>query len=234
MKKQQNSFFREARRRCNWLATRPEKFPSLFDPKRLRRRRPARSKLQAYAKIMALHMKHMVLECQRVGVPKADGSVLGLSEAQIAMRTGLGDPRIRRKDHWKGRRLIAMRIRELREAGLLTPPKAWKIGKATNPRYLVEQGPKAGTWRLYPSVRRIALAFFKLIHLDRRLEAEIDDLRRRRAAGEVAPIVDVQLRRARDRAIKARQRERRRAEQQILLVPSRAVAAKRVTLRKRE
>jgi hypothetical protein len=211
--KQQNSFFREARARCEWLRTRPERFPDLYDQKKLQRRAPTRSVAEGYVRIMDAFLSAMDLESQRVGTPLHDGSIRGMSEATIAIRTGLGDPRQRRPDHWLGRKRIQMRIRELREAGLIFwgRPEYWAKHRACNRREKIAKGPKAGLWRLYASVRRVARKFFEAIGLSTRLDAEIADLKRRRAAGDVPPTVDVLRRRERDREIKRRQRERQRA-----------------------
>ena len=211
-RKQQNNYFRTLVERCEWLSTQPERFPSLY--KTIWRRVPSRRVRESYAAIMAEHCRTMDLESRRCGTPREDGSVFGLSEKHIAIQTNLGDPRQRSQrpnsKHWRGRRVVQRRIRELRQAGLLEwgRPEWVAAGKACNPRALIEKGPRAGTYALFPSVRAVTLNFVKAVELDERLPIEIDDLKRRRAAGQVAPIVNVFLRRARDRRIKAAWRAR--------------------------
>ena len=160
MPKQQNSFLRELRRRCNWLVTQPQLFPELYPD--VRRRMPSIVRRRRDAKIMAEHCRLMDLESQRVGTPRDDSSVYGLGEKNIALRTGLGDPRVQTKNgHWRGRRVIQRSIHTLREAGILFwgDGELIKKGLACNPRFEIKKGPKAGTWRLYPSVRRVAKWF---------------------------------------------------------------------------
>lgn len=231
-KKQQSSFFVELRRRCNQLRTHWEKFcPG--------RRAPRREKLIAWAKILAAHVDVADLESRRCGVPRIDGSFYGLSEAQIAIRTGLGNPRKRYKGHnnWEGRRKISQRIRELREMRLLDWPAKWKLGgkrPATNPRHKIEKGPKKGQWRLYPAVRQVGEKFIALVQLDKHRAAAIEALRAKRAAGELAPLVDRKRARARWREVKFRQRQKAREVRVYRLDQDRAVAAKRTTERRQK
>lgn len=220
--KKQNDFLTTGLERCEWLVSKPERFPSLY--KGIWRRIPSRKVREAYAAIMREHWRAMDIESQRCGAPREDGSFFGLSEKIIALRTGLGDPRERRSlpgrernpesKHWRGRRRVQHRIAELRLAGLLWWGRGdlQARGLACNPRVKIERGRHAGSYRLYPSVRQVSDAFLKAILLDRRLPFEIDDLKRRRAAGQVAPVVDVFRRRARDRHIKRAWRARLAAE----------------------
>ena len=234
MPKQQNSFLRELHRRCNWLVTQPQLFPELYADPQAHALDGAR---QRDAKIVAEHCRLMDLESQRVGTPRDDSSVYGLGEKNIALRTGLGDPRVQTKNgHWRGRRVIQRSIHTLREAGILFwgDGELIKKGLACNPRFEIKKGPKAGTWRLYPSVRRVAKWFIAGVKLDRRLTAEIEDLQRRRAAGTVDQIVDVYRRRARDRGIKARQRNRAREERLFVAERERTIAASQRTPRRIE
>ncbi len=216
--KKQNDFLTTGLERCEWLISKPERFPSLY--KGIWRRIPSRKVREAYAAIMREHWRTMDIETQRCGSPREDGSIFGLSEKIIALRTGLGDPRVNsvarnpESKHWRGRRRVQHRIAELRKAGLLSWGRAdlQAKGRACNPRALIEKGPRAGTYALYPSVREVTDVFVKAVLLDRRLPIEIDDLKRRRAAGQVAPIVDVFKRRQRDRVIKRAWRARLAAE----------------------
>lgn len=236
------------------LETRPELFPELYDPEGLRRRAPRRELRQSFSKIMAEHWRVMDLESRRAGTPKADGEVFGISEKVLAVRTKLGDPRVETKGvgpsgkhwkNWRGRRRIQDRLRRLRDAAFLeghkaeqerggapTEPAKIMRRRPSNRRHLVEKGPRAGTWRYYPAVRRIALKFMARIKLDRTWAAEKDDLLQRRARGEVDPIVDVQRRRARDREIKFRQRERKRELRLLELESERTGAPKQTIVRR--
>lgn len=198
---------------------------------------PSLKKRRGHAAIMGLHCQMMDLESQRVGSPREDGSFHGLSEKQIALRTGLGDPRVKTKHgNWKGRRTIQRYIHELRVAGMLWWGKGNLIarGLACNPRHEITKGPKAGTWQLFPSVRRVSIWFITRVQLNRTFTAELDDLRRRRAAGQVSPIVDIHRRRARDREIKMRQRAREREERLLVAERERTVAANQRSPRRNE
>jgi hypothetical protein len=233
--KQQNSFFRELRRRCNYLVTAPERFPELYPD--VGRRMPSLRRRRGLAKVMAEHCRMMDLESRRVGTPRADGSVYGLGEKNLAIRTGLGDPRTATEaGHWRGRRVVQNRVRELRVAGMLEWGRGDLIAKkrACNPRFEIKTGPKAGLWRMFPSVRAVADKFIERLALQVRRGKEIEDLQRRRAEGKVMPVVDVFRRRARDREIKARQRNKAREERLFVFERERTIAANQRTPRKNE
>lgn len=207
--KDPNQYIRTLVERAEWLITQPERFPALY--KTIWRRVPARKVREQYAAIMAEHGRTMDIESRRAGSPRADGSVFGVSERVLAIRTNIGDPRVEYDSgHWRGRRVVQHRIRELRQAGYLEygRPEWVALGRACNPRELITKGPRAGTYALYPSVRLVGEKYLQAVLLDRRLPIEVEDLRRRRAAGQVAPIVDVFKRRARDREIKRAWRAR--------------------------
>lgn len=220
--KKQNDFLSTGLERCEWLISKPERFPSLY--KAIWSRIPSKKVRKQYAAIMAEHWRAMDIESQRCGSPRADGSFFGLSEKILALRTGLGDPRERRtlpgrernpnSKHWRGRRVMQHRIAELRQANLLWWGRGdlQARGLACNPRAFIEKGRHAGSYRLYPSVRQVSKSFLQAIQLDRRLPYEIDDVKRRRAEGKVAPVVDVFRRRQRDRQIKRAWRARMAAE----------------------
>jgi hypothetical protein len=228
--KQQSKFFRTLPARCKRLVTAPQQFRELYPD--ADKRMPSLRTRQGHAKIMALHCQMMDLESQRVGSPRVDGSFHGLSEKQIALRTGLGDPRVKtgkpENGNWKGKRTVQRYIHQLRSAGMLWWGKGSLIerGLACNPRYKLEKGPKAGTYRLFPSIRKVSLWFIERVQMNRTYAAEVDDLRRRRAGGQVSPIVDIHRRRARDREIKMRQRAREREERMLVADRERSVAAR--------
>src|SRR6185437_9183469 len=218
MAKRRPSFINRARKRTDLLVTNPELFPELYDPEKLRRRMVPLRVRQQHAAILAEHLGVMDRETRRCGSPSGDGSMFGLSEKQIANRTGWGDPRTARRSakghmRWRGRRTQQRHLREERIAGYLEWGKPEQIAarRACNPRHIIERGRHAGRWRLYPSVRKVSWKLLERLRLDKTLRKEVEDLKRRRAAGLIPPIVDVQLRRARDRQIKRRQRAKQRA-----------------------
>lgn len=232
MKNQPNNFFRKLPARARWVVARPELFPELY-PNAQRRMPPLRIR-QQHAAILEVHFKCMDLESRRCGTPREDGSFWGLSEKQIALRTGIGDPRVKTKHGWQGRTTVQTRIRELRHAGMLHwgNGELIKRGLACNPRH--EKRDKPGEYKCYPSVRRVSVWVITRVRLDRQFAAELEDLGRRRLEGRVNPIVDVHKRRLRDREIKMRQRAREREDRILVAERERTVAAKQRTPRKNE
>lgn len=199
-------------------------------PDAARRMPPLRIRRQ-HAAILEQHFRVMDLETQRCGSPREDGSFWGLSEKVIALRTGIGDPRVKTKFGWQGRSRVQKRIRELRYAGLLHWGRGdlIKRGLACNPRGEITKGPRKGEYRCYPSVRRVSPWVFERLQLNRTFAAELRDLSARRAEGKVDPIVDVFKRRARDREIKMRQRARERESRLFAGLAERTIAAKQTT-----
>lgn len=222
-KKKKPSFFALLRERCEWFETRPQLFPELYGD--VSKRWPDHRVLKSNRRMMEELTGVADLETMRVGTPRADGSVYGLTEANLAVRTGLGDPRVRgRQKHWRGRRVVQRCLKRLREGGCISwgKPEWWEKGRACNPRVRIKTGPHAGDYRIYPSVRVISEGLLRRLRVDISWTRAIEQLKLRRAAGLVPPIVDVQRRRARDREIKRRVRAERR-----LTAPSgRAVAAR--------
>ncbi|HET7485847.1 MAG TPA: hypothetical protein VFJ64_10805 [Solirubrobacterales bacterium] len=234
---------------CELLETHPERFPELYG--KVKKRWPDRRVRKADALLMAAECRMMDSVDRRVGLPRRDGSVLGRSLAVLAIETGLGDPTKTRtywdkrlgrwRNDWRGRRKILRRFERLHMVGFLeggNPRDSERRSEQLvlsrrqtprNPRWQIKKGPRAGSYVSYPTVRKIGMPFIERVRLDIRFKHDAEDVAAYRK-GHLDHFIDVHARRARDRAIKARQREKAR-EQRIYYTEERQALAARTVKR---
>ncbi len=219
-KKRPKNFLRLALVRSKWLLTEPQRFPELYakfaHPGQetfgfARRRYPSKALREHLYQLMRFSLYRMDIPSRRIGTPKPDGSVHGISIYDYASRTGLGRPP-RKRTHgrnWPGRKKIARNMRRLERAGYLHWRDAEQIekGRAGNPRSEGKKKDKrtgtlvgTGKWRSFPSVRQVTELFLERLLLLERWREEAADPKN-------AFKVDIEARRKRDREIKYAQRQ---------------------------
>lgn len=255
----QRLYLQKGRDRCNWFADHPEKFPELYGD--VRKRWPDRRAREKNAKIAACLFRHHDLVDHRVGMPRSDGSVWGLSLKRIAIETGLGDPNERQgKRDWKGRRAISRRLRAFHDAGYLAGGKtrqvhvfvrrsrqypagrAMRWAPAGNPRwrvpesYVTKGGERRycrlpGSYVNLPTVRIVGVPLLNRLELEHEASDEAEKAKKYRQTIGPGRFVDVQLRRARDRLIKLRQRSNKAREQRLYYAEERQLMAARTVKR---
>ena len=237
---EQRRYLQDLRLAANDLVEHPERHPLLYGDV-YRRHWPKRSTCEDYAKIMAVLSEHSDLVDRRVGDPRRDGSVRGVSLRKLAKKTGIGDPsqRSRNGRDWKGRRRLLRRLRRLHEAKYLEGRKQLHLfkGVAGNRRWKIppldrfgQPNPFAGDWKNEPTVRKIGMNYIKAVStvknkIATRCKLEETDAKAWRK-GRIDHFVDVRRRRERDREIKFRQRSRAREQRIYYVEEERLLAAK--------
>lgn len=231
----QRDYLQELRKRCNDLVEKPQNFPELYGDVH-KARWPRRDIREDYAKIMAVECEHSDLVDRRVGWPRRDGSCWGVSLRTLSHKTGIGNADERSRDgrDFRGRRRLLRRLRRLHEAKYLEGRKQLHLFRpvAGNRRWKVPEKDAAGRpnrlagrWNNEPTVRKIGMPFVKHVALDERCELERKDAKAWRA-GRIDHFTDVRRRRARDREIKQRQRDKAREQRIYYVEEQRLLAAK--------